>query len=202
MPAVKTGQQKCKEKRNSWRGVQQQISNVAEYEKNFLKRPILSKICRVHPVGTSLHPVDSSWSSVSQQSEKHRWKLKKSDISEKNTPLLRLTRRIRWGKKTVILSKPWFSGICRRMKLLVKLSVEARDGAGSRGAHLSPGSSLICKSEGTQILYLTPDMLPSRWKTALINWLHCGMKLVLFYMMWSTQFNTKSRLLLEFSRWY
>lgn len=54
----------------------------------------------------------------------------------------------------------------RRFKLLQKSKPE-------------PGPSLYLEHQGgEQILYLTPRMLQHAWKTALINWLHCGMKLL------------------------
>lgn len=45
-------------------------------------------------------------------------------------------------------------------------------------ANLSQGRVLSERRGGTEIPYLTPRMLQPVWKTALINWLHCGMNLL------------------------
>lgn len=55
--------------------------------------------------------------------------------------------------------------------------LEGRNWCKGRRANLTQGR-VLSRWEGTEILYLIPRMLLSVWKTAPINWLHCGMKLL------------------------
>lgn len=55
---------------------------------------------------------------------------------------------------------------------------EGQNWCKGRRANLSQDRVLSERRGGTEILYLTPCMLQPVWKTALINWLHRGMKLL------------------------